>query len=351
MSIGSYTQQKRDGGMLTIQPSAVHVQALKEFGDMVPKAAAAAQRRAINKTIRWLRTHIARAVGKQERIAIGAVRQRLRAYPVISGDMRGKLWFGINAIEASDMRGSGKTTRTGSWENVTLAQIVTDVAARNGWQPVCSITTVVPRVDQIGESDFNFITRLSKQYDCTAKVADGKLLVMQRQAGQSASGKTLGVVTIKKSDVSRWQFRFADRTTQKAVKTRYQDKKNGELVTLELGNDDAPEGMPPVHTDRHIHPNKSAAEQAAKARLNAFNRSSAAVRLEMVGRTDLFAERHINAQGFKDGLDGDFLVGSVEQVFTQAGWSTTVECNAGKKGKAKAKGKKQKKPLTVLTVP
>ena len=101
MSIGSYTQQKRDGGMLTIQPSAVHVQTLKEFGKLVPKAAAAAQRRAINKTIRWLRTHIARAVGKQERIAIGAVRQRLRAYPVTGGEMRGKLWFGINAIEAS----------------------------------------------------------------------------------------------------------------------------------------------------------------------------------------------------------------------------------------------------------
>nr|WP_127880924.1 hypothetical protein [Pseudomonas carnis] len=110
MSIGSYTQQKRDGGMLTIQPSAVHVQALKEFGDMVPKAAAAAQRRAINKTIRWLRTHIARAVGKQERIAIGAVRQRLRAYPVSGGDMRGKLWFGINAIEASRV---GRARQTG----------------------------------------------------------------------------------------------------------------------------------------------------------------------------------------------------------------------------------------------
>jgi phage protein D len=251
--------------------------------------------------------------------------------------------------KASDMRGSGKTTRTGSWENVTLAQIVADVAARNGWQPVCSITTVVHRVDQIGESDFNFITRLSKQYDCTAKVADGKLLVMQRQAGQSASGKTLGVVTITKSDVSRWQFRFADRATQKAVKTRYQNKKSGELVTLELGNDNVPEGMPPVHTDRHIHPNKSAAEQAAKARLNAFNRSTAAVRLEMVGRTDLFAERHINAQGFKDGLDGDFLVDSVEQVFTQAGWSTTVECNAGKKGKSNT-GKSTKKKTKEIKV-
>lgn len=115
MSIGSYTQRKRDGGMLTITPSAVHVQALKEFGDMVPKAAAAAQRRAINKTIRWLRTHIARAVGKQERIAIGAVRQRLRAYPVTGGDMRGKLWFGINAIEASRV---GRARQTGAGVSV-----------------------------------------------------------------------------------------------------------------------------------------------------------------------------------------------------------------------------------------
>ena len=63
----------------------------------------------------------------------------------------------------------------------------------------------------------------------------------------------------------------------------------------------------------------------------------------MPGRTDLFAERLLNAQGFKVGLDGEYLVDSVEQVFTQSGWSTTVECNGGKKGKATAKGKKKKK--------
>ena len=234
------------------------------------------------------------------------------------------------------MRGSGKTTRSGSWESVPLSRIVSDIAARNGWAPESSVATVVPRADQLNESDFNFITRLAKDHDCTAKVADSKLLVLPRQSGQTASGKSLSAVIIQRSDVSRWQFRFTDRTTQKAVKAKYQDKKTGELVNLTLDNEDAPAGLPPVHTDRHIHPNKSAAEQAAKARLAAFNRSTAEVRLEMVGRTDLFAERQINAQGFKEGLDGVFLVDSVEQVFTQTGWSTTVECNAGKKGKAKA---------------
>ncbi|QNT38690.1 late control protein [Pseudomonas asiatica] len=254
--------------------------------------------------------------------------------------------------KASDMRGSGKTTRSGSWEDVALAKIVSDVAARNGWEPGCTVQTKVPRVDQRNESDFNFITRLAKQYDCTAKVANGKLVVLPRQGGQSASGKAIGTVTISRADVSRYSFRLGDRSTQKAVKTQHQDKATGKLNVVELGNDDAPTGLPGVHTDRHIYPNKSAAEQAAKARLAAFNRSTAAVRLEMVGRTDLFAERTITAQGFKNGLDGEYLVDSVEQVFTASGWTTTVECNGGKKGKAKAKGKKTKtdKPLKTVDV-
>ena len=280
----------------------------------------------------------------------GTALTRLGRYTVDEVELSGPPDTLVIRGKASDMRGTGKTTRSGSWESVSLACIVSDVAARNGWSPVCPVNTTVPRVDQLSESDFNFITRLAKQYDCTAKVADGKLLVLQRQAGQSASGKVLGAITLTRSDVSRWQFRLADRSTHKAVSTKHQDKKTGKLAIITLNNDDAPEALPPVHTDRHIYPNKSAAEQAAKARLSAFNRSTAAVRLEMPGRTDLFAERMINTQGFKPGLDGEYLVDSVEQVFTQSGWSTTVECNAGKQGKAKAKGKKTKAkaPLQVI---
>ncbi|OXR36792.1 late control protein [Pseudomonas jessenii] len=252
--------------------------------------------------------------------------------------------------KASDMRGTGKTIRSGSWENVPLSTIVTDIAARNGWQPGCPVATKVVRADQLNESDFNFLTRLAKQYDCTAKVAEGKLLVMPRQGGQSASGKAFGAITLTRSDVSRWQFRLGDRNAHKTVATKHQDKKNGKLVVVSLDNDDVPDGLPAVHTDRHIYPNKTAAEAAAKARLAAFNRSGAGVRLEMPGRTDIFAERSINAQGFKEGLDGEYLTDSVEQVYTQSGWSTTVECNGGKQGKAKAKGKKKKQPQDLKVV-
>jgi len=101
MSIGSFSEVKKNSGMLHIQSSTEDLKAFADFANAVPKAAAKAQRRAINKTLGWLRTHIARAVGRQEKIAVRAVRQRLRSYPVDGGAMRGKLWFGINPLEAS----------------------------------------------------------------------------------------------------------------------------------------------------------------------------------------------------------------------------------------------------------
>ncbi|PMZ92719.1 MULTISPECIES: hypothetical protein [unclassified Pseudomonas] len=115
MSVGSYYKSSAGGGMVTIQSSSADLQAFQDFAKVVPKAAAAAHRRAINKTLGWLRTHIARAVSRQERIAVAAVRQRLRSYPVNGGAMSGKLWFGLNAIESSRI---GRARQTGSGVSV-----------------------------------------------------------------------------------------------------------------------------------------------------------------------------------------------------------------------------------------
>ncbi len=145
----------------------------------------------------------------------GKALARLGRYTVDEVELSGPPDTLVIRGKASDMRGSGKTTRSGSWEGVPLQQIVGDLAARNGWQPVCPVATKVPRIDQLNESDFNFITRLAKQYDCTAKVGDGKLLVLPRQGGQSASGKALGMVTITRQDVSRYQFRLSDKSSQR----------------------------------------------------------------------------------------------------------------------------------------
>ncbi|UVL18175.1 phage late control D family protein [Pseudomonas sp. B21-023] len=263
---------------------------------------------------------------------------RLGRYTVDEVELSGPPDTLVIRGKASDLRGSGKTIRSGSWENTTLQRIVAEIGARNGWQAVCPVAVQVPRVDQYSESDFNFVTRLARQHDCTAKLANGQLLVLPRQGGHSASGKPLDVVGITRNQVSQWQFRLADKSIHKAVRTRHQDSASGCLQAVELDNGDAPDGLQPVYTDRHLYPNRAAAEQAARARLASFNRDTASVRLDMPGRTDLFAERTIDVQGFLAGLDGLYLVESVEQVFTSSGWRTTVQCNGGRQGKARAKG-------------
>ncbi|MFT0867240.1 phage late control D family protein [Pseudomonas sp. CAM1A] len=263
---------------------------------------------------------------------------RLGRYTVDEVELSGPPDTLVIRGKASDLRGSGKTVRSGSWENTALQRIVAEIGARNGWQAVCPVTVQVPRVDQYSESDFNFVTRLARQHDCTAKLANGQLLVLPRQGGHSASGKPLDVVGITRNQVSQWQFRLADKSTHKAVRTRHQDSASGRLQAVELVNGDAPDGLQPVYTDRHLYPNRAAAEQAARARLASFNRDTASVRFDMPGRTDLFAERAIDVQGFLAGLDGHYLIESVEQVFTSSGWRTTVQCNGGRQGKARAKG-------------
>ncbi|MFK3790933.1 hypothetical protein ACI2KO_11830 [Pseudomonas piscis] len=111
MNVGSYARVASQHGMITLQSSAADLRAFQDFAALVPKAAAAAQRRAINKTLGWLRTHIARAISAKERIVVGAVRQRLRAYSV-NGNGQGRLWFGINPIESSRI-GRARQNRTG----------------------------------------------------------------------------------------------------------------------------------------------------------------------------------------------------------------------------------------------
>lgn len=115
MSVGSFYKASANSGLVTIQPSTADLQAFKDFAKLVPKAAANAQRRAINKTLGWLRTQIARAVSRQEGIAVRAVRQRLKAYSVRNGSTQGKLWFGLNPLEASR---TGRARQTASGVSV-----------------------------------------------------------------------------------------------------------------------------------------------------------------------------------------------------------------------------------------
>ncbi|WP_336817560.1 contractile injection system protein, VgrG/Pvc8 family, partial [Burkholderia gladioli] len=137
----------------------------------------------------------------------------LGEYAVDEVGLRGPPASVVFRGKPANMRATSKTQRYGSWSNVRLADIVGDVARRNKWSAACDVDVVVPRVDQFGESDLHFVTRLARQYGATATVKAGKLIVLPRGGGKSASGKPLPVVTLTPELLLDYDINFPDRAS------------------------------------------------------------------------------------------------------------------------------------------
>ena len=252
----------------------------------------------------------------------------------------------------ADMRQDARSQRSLSYEDTTLAGIVTTIAGRNGWAPVCEVTASVPRSDQIGESDLHFVTRLARQYGATATVKDGKLLVLPRDGGKSASGKSLPVIVLRPSDLDNYRLTFPDRGSFGKVKASAHDNKTGKQINLEIPNpSDTSAKTGGEHVDRHVYPNSAAAKAAAQSRQESLNRSTARGSLTLMGRADVAAEITIGLMGFKAGADGNYLIESVAHSYAGKSWVTTIEVNAGNGGKAKVGHKGSKGASTNLAIP
>lgn len=69
------------------------------FGASI-KQMQAAELRALNKTMSWLRTRAVRAVSKEMKVAAKVVRQRIRAFKASRARRYGRVWAGLQAIAA-----------------------------------------------------------------------------------------------------------------------------------------------------------------------------------------------------------------------------------------------------------
>ncbi|RKT98968.1 hypothetical protein C7H84_33975 [Burkholderia sp. Nafp2/4-1b] len=200
---------------------------------------------------------------------------------------------------------------------------------------MCELDVVIPRVDQFGESDLHFVTRLARQVGATATVKAGRLPVLPRGAGKCASGKPLPAVTLIPEMLIDYDVQFPDRASFAAVRAKVHDRKTGKKLELTIPNPDAPPGASAVHTERHAFASASVAKAATPSRLVKLNRQTATSRLTLRGRADLAAEKAVMLKGFKDGVDGAFLIESVEHSYTSRGWIMVVTLNGGNAGKAK----------------
>ena len=240
--------------------------------------------------------------------------------------------------KSADMRDGLKTTKNRSFHATTLGQVVAQIASDNGLTPQVHpdlAPIVIDHRDQTGESDMHFATRLAADHGAIVAPKGGRLIVVPRGAGFSASGGVLTPVTLGRADLRYWKQQSADRSAYGSVRGRHRNLQSGHEEYETSGSGD------PVHTLRHVHSTAALAGRAAASKFKHLQQSSSKVSIEpVIGRPDLWAGRPIVLAGLRDGINGPWVCADVDHDinWSAGGFKTTVEATISGKDEEPAGG-------------
>lgn len=216
-----------------------------------------------------------------------------------------------------------QTQKTRSWsKGTTVGGMVERIAGEHRLKPSVSpalASIALPHIDQAHESDMNLLSRIAKRYDAVAKPAGGFLVFAKRGDSKSASGADLPRVTLTPADGNDYRVTIASRESAGTCVAYYRltDKAERRRVTLGEGE--------PVRILRMPFADQASAESAARADLRKRARSERELWYSMPGRPEIAAECMVTMQGFREGVDGDWLVKRVEHYVGPNGYRCTIE--------------------------
>ena len=219
--------------------------------------------------------------------------------------------------EAADFAKSLKQQKSRSWtKGKTYGDIFNQLAGDNGLTPAVSGEIARIRIDKIvaqtQESDIHLATRLARKLDAICKVAEGRLVVVPRGKGETASGAAMEAIVITPQDLEG-DFRIADKDRPKRgkVKAVYYDRQKAERREIEEG-----EGDDPAYTLPQIFGDEEEAKKAAAARKREFKRAEKA--FSGTFRTSLLGPKAgvvLTTDGFGDDDDQDWTIKRLTREF------------------------------------
>lgn len=222
-----------------------------------------------------------------------------------------------------------QTQKSRSWPKGTkLGDLVAKIAKEHGMEPAVSKSLqgiVLPHFDQTEESDISFLLRVGKRYDAITKPAGGKIVMAKAGESKNASGEDLPPVAVVASDCSRFTMTMAKRESPGTVIAYHHNKRTAKRIEVKLGKGE------PTRRLRHWYPDEEAAKAAAQAELDKRARGEHKLQLTMPGDPSLAAESRLTAAGFRDGVNGEWLVTRVTHLLDKnTGYQCDVEAEKPK---------------------
>lgn len=260
----------------------------------------------------------------------------------------------IIRARSADLRSGLTMKRETSYHNVSLLDLVNLIAQRHNLGAMIAsalANQLLSHIDQTGESDASFLTRVAKMFDAIATVKADKLLFTKIGQSLTASGEPLAPLTITRQAGDRHHFSVADRESFDSVVAYYQDTraaKKGQVVVTAVtekstststdasGNksqkgkrkkSEAPvvESTGNTKELRHTYASKTNAMRAARSEWQRIQRGVARFSMTLArGDAGLFPEVPVWIRGIKPQIDStDWILAKTRHTLDANGGFTT----------------------------
>lgn len=240
---------------------------------------------------------------------------------------------------AHGMHGSFKSQRDQAWHEKTIRQIAEEIAGRHGFSPVIvgAIGDVfIPHVDQIGQSDMDFLHRLVKDYGGVMKVAEKKLVVAEENMTSTASGQNLPIVTVYEHECKSYDGLLQTRSGYTRTEAAWHDWDAGKTKIEK--EEESPESYgafggrgaqiiaETAMREHAVTRNQEHAKSKAKAKKQKLDKETETLTFTCVGNPHLLAEGLIQLVGFRPGIRTLWRVKSATHTLNSSGYTTKVVC-------------------------
>ncbi|MBY7994804.1 late control protein D [Vibrio fluvialis] len=234
-------------------------------------------------------------------------------------------------LGGKDLGISIQTQRTQSWDEITIADLLKTVAARNKLKDIVNEelgAIVIEHLDQTSESDMALMTRLARQYGAVSKVSDENWLFLKIGEGKNASGtKTLPVHTIYKSSCSRYQYKSNSRTESSSAIAKWHNPETGETGVVSSGTGD------PAFQILYQYPTEKEAQAAADAKAKTLTDGSDTFSFSTEATHQLvkaFAEGHVKLQGWRSEIsDRNWCIKQItKKLAPSSGLAIDISCDS-----------------------
>ncbi len=250
----------------------------------------------------------------------------------------------IKAVSSSVKRSASQVKKTRAWESVTLREVCADIAASNNLALMMDTSADgrIERLDQIQQSDLDFLREVCADYGQAVKIQEGRVIVYDISEYEAKAP----VLKVSLDDDRLLSFKFTSKSAKvvRSVKVRGHNPLKDETYEGEY-LDDIPEGSERYEEAVEYLESQAEAESVAKERCIESNRKEVTGSMSMLGDVRLCAGVSVECEGFGAWSGKHFVTKAAHKV-DRSGYTVSLELGMPQEEKRAAKSRKTSRQKT-----